>query len=163
MNWRTLKRVCVGSNWRNTLVRAAILAIVVFTVCTKAFKPFTVQGESMAPTYTTGDFGFINLLAYRWSEPERFDVVAVTIGGTRIMFLKRVVGLPGEKIEIRNGVVHVDGEPLDERYVRFNAGWVLKEQSVGMDEYFVVGDNRGMPIEQHRFGAVKRSRIAGRM
>ena len=163
MNWGKLKRACIGSNWRNTLIRAAILGIVTYTICTKAFLPFKVQGESMEPLYSTGDFGFLNALVYRWSDPERSDIVAIRISDRNVMFLKRVIGLPNEKLEIRDGVVYIDGEPLDEPYVEFNDRWNLQEHVMGADEYFVIGDNRGMPLRQHKFGRVKRSRIAGRM
>jgi len=145
------------------LIRAAIIGIVVYTVCTKAFLPFRVQGDSMLPLWETGDFGFVNVLAYRWSDPKRFDVVVVRMAGTKVMYLKRVIGLPGEKLDIRGGVVHIDGVALDEPYVKFNAGWTLKEQSIASNKCFVIGDNRGMPIKQHKLGKVERDRIIGRM
>ena len=163
MNWAKLKRACIGSNWRNTLIRAAILGIVTYTICTKAFMPFKVQGESMQPLYNTGDFGFLNALVYRWSDPKRSDIVAIRVAGRNVMFLKRVIGLPNEKLDIRGGVVYIDGKPLDEPYIEFNARWNLKQQAISADEYFVIGDNRGMPLEQHKFGKVKRFLIAGRM
>jgi len=163
MNWGKLKRACIGSNWRNTLIRAAILGIVTYTICTKAFLPFTIRGESMEPLYSTGDFGFVNALPYYWSDPKRFDIVAIKAPHKNVMYLKRVIGLPNEKLEIRNGVVYIDGEPLDEPYVEFNARWNLKEQSIAANKYFVIGDNRGMAKERHVHGAVERSNIAGRM
>ena len=163
MIWARLKRVCIGSNWRLTLVRGLILAVVVYLLCSFVFLPFRVQGDSMVPLYKTGDFGFINALAYRWSEPQRFDVVAIRMAGRNVMFLKRIIGLPGEKLEIRAGVVYTDGKRLDEPYVQSNAGWDLNEQSLDSDEYLVIGDNRGMPMRQHKFGKVERDRIAGRM
>ncbi len=155
--------MCVGSNWRTTVIRAAIIGIVAYTVCTKAFLPFMVQGDSMLPLYETGDFGFVNALSYHWSDPKRLDVVVVRMAGKKIMFLKRVIGLPGEKVDIRGGVVHIDGVPLDEPYLKNDIGWNLKEQSMGPNEYLVIGDNRGMPIEEHKFGKVDRSRLVGRM
>ena len=79
------------------------------------------------------------------------------------MYLKRIIGLPGETVEIRHGVVHVNGEVLAEPYLQLRGQWDLKNQSLSADEYFVVGDNREVPMHHHTFGRVKRRRIVGRM
>lgn len=157
-----LKRVCVGSNWRHTVVRAVILGALVYVVCSTIFLPVEIHGDSMLPLYRTGDYGFINILAYRWGPPRRFDVVAIRMAGKGVMYLKRVIGLSGETVEIRDGTVHVDGEPISEPYLQFTSNWNLNRQSLGGDQYFVVGDNRGMSIHHHKFGIVKRRRIVGR-
>lgn len=157
------KRLCVGSDWRHTLVRAAVVCVVVAAVGSTFFLPFQVQGESMRPKYRTGDYGFINAFAYRWTAPRRFDIVGIRMAGTRIMYLKRIIGLPGETVAIRDGIVHVNGEALDEPYVTLNAAWNLPNQSLTGDEYFVVGDNRGVPMHQHTFGKVERRRLVGRV
>ena len=158
-----LKRICIGSNWRHTLVRGAILAAVVYCVGAYGLMPFSVQGDSMLPRYKTGDLGTINALAYRWSDPQRFDIVAIRMAGKKVMLLKRVIGLPGETVEIRQGVVYVNGEKLDEPYLLYRGDWNLNLQTVAADQYFVVGDNRGMPADQHHYGKTKRDRIIGRM
>ncbi len=158
-----LKKICFGSNWRHTLVRAVILVALVYGLCSTIFLPIRVHGDSMLPLYKTGYRGFMNTLAYRWADPQRFDIVGIRMAGKRVMYLKRVIGLPGETVEIRDGVVHVDGEVLPEPYLQFRGRWNLRNQSLSGDEYFVVGDNRGMPIHLHTFGKVKRHRIVGRM
>jgi signal peptidase I len=157
-----LKKVCVGSNWRHTVVRAVILSVFVYGVCTTIFLPVRIQGDSMLPLYETGDYGFINILAYRWGDPQRFDVVAIRMAGRSVMYLKRIIGLPGETVEIRDGAIHVNGEALSEPYLQFKSDWDLEKQSLSGDQYFVVGDNRGMSIRHHTFGKVKRHRILGR-
>ena len=110
----------------------------------------------------TGDYGFMNTLVYRWGDPQRFDVVAVRMAGKRVMYLKRIIGLPGETVEIRDGIVRVNGEVLAEPNLQLRGHWDLKKQSLSGDQYFVVGDNRKVPIHRHKFGKVKRHRIVGR-
>jgi signal peptidase I len=160
----TLKRVCIGSNWRHTVVRGAVVAVLVYLICTEAFLPFKVSGGSMEPLYKTGDFGFLNALAYRWSDPQRFDIVAIEISGRKVMLLKRIIGLPGETITIRDGVVSIDGKELDENaYLKYRGHWNLEALKIGANEYMVIGDNRDMPSKQHQHGKVERRFIAGRM
>lgn len=158
-----LTRICIGCNWRRTLVRGALLVVVVFGLCSTIFLPIRVRGDSMLPMYETGDRGFMNTLAYRWAAPQRFDVVGIRMAGKEVMYLKRVIGLPGETVEFHDGVVYVNGEALAETYLLFRGRWNLRKQSLSDDEYFVVGDNRDMPIHLHKFGKVKRRRIVGRM
>lgn len=116
----------------------------------------------MLPLYQTGDYGFINTLAYRRGDPQRFDVVAIRMAGKGVMYLKRIIGLPGETVEIQGGTVHVNGKVLRESYLQFRSDWDLGEQALDDDEYFVIGDNRGMAIQDHKFGKVRRHRIVGR-
>jgi signal peptidase I len=77
--------------------------------------------------------------------------------------VKRIIGLPGERIAITRGQVEVDGTPLEESYVVHRRPWDLPEIALGPREYFVVGDNRGMNAVDHEFGGVDRDRIAGRI
>lgn len=87
--------------------------------------------------------------------------MAVRLAGWRVVYVKRIIGLPGERIAIRDGIVFVDGRAIDEPYVVRRAKWNVPELTLGPDEFFVVGDNRGMRMDQHEFGRVKRERIAG--
>ena len=79
----------------------------------------------------------------------------------RVYFLKRIVGLPGDTIEFRNGTLYVNGKAQEEPYVRYISDWNLPPRKVEPGHYYVVGDNRSQPIEQHRFGQVLASKIAG--
>ena len=117
----------------------------------------------MLPTYRDGGLYFVNRLAYLVREPRRGDVVAIRLAGPHVLFVKRILGLPGERVRIDGGIVHVDEKPIDEPYVIHRAAWIMRERRLGDREYFVVGDNRGMRIEQHELGAVDRDRIVGRM
>lgn len=160
-NW--LRTLTIGRNPRFTLVRAAILAVLTVVVFKSTLLPIRVSGGSMQPTYKESRINFINRLAYLRHEPRRGDVVGIRFAGRSLMLLKRVVGLPGETIGFANGRVTVNGEPLDEPYVKFPSDWERGPVQLGPDEYFVVGDNRSMPIENHTLGITKRERILGKI
>ncbi len=80
-----------------------------------------------------------------------------------MLYVKRIVGLPGERIEIVMGVVLVNGAPLLEPHVVDRAPWTTPGVTLGGDEYFVVGDNRAMAIENHDLGRTRRERIVGKL
>ncbi|HWP99870.1 MAG TPA: signal peptidase I [Vicinamibacterales bacterium] len=160
MTWRA---ILVGRRPRRTLVRVGVLLLVSFVALKWALLPVRAYGVSMAPTYRPGSLHLVDRLAYGFRDPSRGDVVAVRLAGTSVVYVKRILALPGERLAIRAGVVHVDGRPLDEPYVRERAAWELPETTLAADEYFVAGDNRAMRIEQHDLGKVRRERIVGRV
>jgi signal peptidase I len=163
-----IRILAVGRNPKTTLVRAAVLA----AVCVVAFKlvllPVRVEGISMTPAYADRSFHFVNRLPYLWREPERGDVVGIRLNppdgwsAPHIMYLKRVIGLPGETISFVDGRTLVNGQALDEAYVKGPCDWNAAPVTLQADEYFVVGDNRSMPKEQHTFGRTQRNRIVGK-
>lgn len=125
--------------------------------------PVRAEGISMQPTFQSGSFRLVNRLAFAARSPARGDIVAIRLAGTRVVYVKRVIGLPGERLGIVGGRVHVDGRPLDEPYVRHRRAWDFDEVTIGADEYFVVGDNRGMDLRDHVLGRVDAARIIGRV
>jgi signal peptidase I len=157
------KRVAVGRNPRRTLVRAAVLAVGAFLVFRFILLPVRIQGESMEPTYRNGSVNFINQQAYRYRKPHRGDVIGVKFSGKHLMLFKRIVALPGEAVAIEQGLVMINGQPLAEPYVKHRTNWVLSARRMGPEEYFVIGDNRGMPQQYHEFGAAEASRIVGKV
>lgn len=146
-----------------TLVRAVILAVLTVIIFKTAVLPVRVTGISMLPSYKDGRVNFINRLAYRKRNPQRGDVVGVRFAGPSIMLLKRVVGLPGERIGFSSGHVTVNGKPLDEPYPLLPSNWEREPVELAPDEFFVVGDNRTMPMKDHTFGIAKRERIMGKL
>jgi len=143
-------------------VRAVVLA----GLCVLGYK-FTllhirVEGISMFPTYQDRSAHFVNRLAYLWHEPQRGDVVSIRLAGYHVMYLKRIIGLPGETVAFANGKVLVNGEVLDEPYEKLPCDWNLPPEKLGPNEYFVVGDNRTMPQELHVFGKARRDQIVGK-
>jgi len=163
-----LRILAIGRNPRTTLVRAAIMAVVCVVFFKLVLLPVRVEGISMTPAYADHSVNFVNRLSYLWHDPRRGDVVGIRLtprqglSAPRIMFLKRVVGLPGEVISFVYGRVRVNDQPLDEPYEKGSCDWNRAPVTLGPDEYFVVGDNRSMPKEDHEFGKTQRSRIVGK-
>jgi len=156
--------ILFGRNPRLTLIRIGALVVSATIVFGWLLLPVRLAGISMLPTYQDGTLNFANRAAY-WGRraPARGDVVAIRMAGNSAFLVKRIVGLPGEEIAIADGVVLVDGQPLAEPTVVNRSKWNLKPVTLGADEYFVIGDNRAMPIEYHDLGRVKRERIVGKM
>jgi signal peptidase I len=152
-------RVLIGRRPRRTLARVVVLVVASFVAIKFLFIPVRVVGNSMSPTYRSGRFNLVNRLAFRWHEPRRGDVVAVRKEGTYTVLLKRVVGLPGERIAIRSGNVIVNGQPLAEPYARgHEVPGTRNEILLGQDEYFVIGDNRDVSV----YFTVRRDQIIGK-
>lgn len=152
-----------GKNPRRTAIRVAILVAGAYLVFGYILMPVRGAGISMTPTIESGDLIFINRLTYRFREPRRGDVVAVRMAGRSVVYVKRLLALPGERIRIDAGAVSIDGMAIDEPYARTRDDWWLRETTLGSDAYFVVGDNRTMPMEMHDMGTVPRARLIGPM
>ena len=105
----------------------------------------------------------MNRLAYLRHEPQRGDVVGIRLAGPHVMYMKRIIGLPGETIAFVNGRVLINGEVLDEPYEKYNCDWNLPPVKLATDEYYVVGDNRTMPAKYHTKGVASRDRILGKL
>jgi signal peptidase I len=157
------RRLIFGSNPRRTTIRVAVLALLSFILFKWVLLPVRAEGISMQPTYEPGTLHLVNRLSYGARGPGRGDVVAIRMPGGREVYIKRVVGLPGERVAIASGQLFVDSRPIDEPYVRNKRPWTLAEIALGPDEYFVIGDNRGMNLADHTFGRAHRSRIIGRL
>lgn len=123
--------------------------------------PIRVSGISMEPTYHDAALNLVNRMVYRLRQPARGDVVAIRLAGPHVLYVKRVIALPSERVAIVGGTVQIDGAPLAEPYVQHRQPWDYPEVVVGPREYFVVGDNRGMSAGNHDFGRVDARRILG--
>ena len=165
-----MRILAVGRNPKRTLVRAAVLAVVCVVVFKFVLLPIRVEGLSMAPTYSDHSVNFVNRLAYLWHEPRRGDVVCIRLtpsptngwSAPHIMYLKRIIGQPGEVISFVDGRVRINGQTLDEPYEKWACDWNTAPVTLGSNEYFFVGDNRTMPKEEHTCGKTERSRIVGK-
>ncbi|MCW5556635.1 MAG: signal peptidase I [Verrucomicrobiae bacterium] len=160
--------IAVGRNPRVTTVRLLVLVVLTVVTFHGAFYPIQVTGISMTPTYKDGERRWISPLLTRFQGLHRGDVVAIRTSGLEVLYLKRIIGLPGERIRIVRGEVHVNGEPLSEPYVapnRFRWNWPTNgsDRLLGAEEYLVIGDNRSMPANAHYFGVADRDRIVGKL
>ncbi|MCM1134866.1 MAG: signal peptidase I [Clostridium sp.] len=146
-------------------VAVLIAFVIVFTVGTR----ISVIGVSMEPALRSGQEVLINKLAYKLIAPKRGDVVAFLPNGNpnSHYYLKRVIGLPGEKIQIIGGYIYIDGELYaeDESYDKIaDAGIAETEITLADDEYFVLGDNRNASEDSRsgNIGPVSRDTITGK-
>lgn len=151
----------VGRRPARTVVRVAVLVVASAIVFRWVLIPIRTYGDSMLPAYSAGAFNVVNRAAYLWRPPARGDVVAIRLAGVHAVYVKRIVGMPGERVEIRVGTVFINDSPLDEPYLVNRGRWTLPEVMVPQDKYLVIGDNRNIPVEYHEFGLVERERIAG--
>jgi signal peptidase I len=155
----TVRRIIFGANPRRTTVRIAVLAVASVITFGWILVPVRADGDSMLPTYYSGNFTLINRMAYLKRSPQRGDVVAIRLAGRSVVYIKRVIALPGETISVVDGDVMIDSKPLFEPYVRHRGAWEHETVTLGPGKYFVVGDNRGTSDS----GVVDSERILGRL
>jgi signal peptidase I len=153
-------RLVVGRRPLRTLVRAGVVAGVAILLFKVLLIPIRVTGNSMEPTYQNGRVNFLNRYAYVRGAPRRGDVVGVQVEGSRLVLLKRVLGLPGELVAVLDGRVAIDGRILDESYVK-GIGQLRSRalRQLGEREYFIIGDNRGVS----EYGVVRFGEIKGKV
>lgn len=140
---------------------AAALAIA-FVIRTFLFEPVRVEGGSMSNTLLDGEIMFVTKPEYLSGDPERFDVVICHYpdrGNTN--FVKRVVGLPGDTVEIKDGYLYVNGEKYEEDYLTYRPNYTMSAYTVPDGMYFVLGDNRSNSNDSHIIGPVSRDMIIG--
>lgn len=126
--------------WIKALVLALLLAGVLRAVLV---QPYRVEGPSMETSLHNTERLFINRLVYRLHPPRRGNVVVIELPNEDITIIKRIIGLPGETIEIKDGSVFIDSERLEEPYLDQQTLDILYPVQIPEDHYFVMGDNRG--------------------
>jgi signal peptidase I len=148
--------------WARDLAVALVLALVIIVFL---YQPVKVEGTSMAPLLSDQERIFINKFVYRFEPIGRGDVIVFWYPLDRSKsFIKRVVGLPGESVEIRRGHLFVDAKEIDEPYVppNFFDGSSYGPIHLGMQEFFVMGDHRDSSNDSRVFGPVPRTSIYGK-
>lgn len=155
------KKSKLRSVWGVVLPCAIAAVIYLFTI-TFLFEPIRVDGRSMQNTLHDGEFMIATKLDYLLSDPSRFDVVICRYpgeGNTR--FVKRIVGIPGDRIRIAGGALLINGEAADEPYIDFPPNYAMEEVTVTEGRYFVLGDNRASSMDSHIVGQLTREQILG--
>jgi len=158
----SLSRAFGGSSLLREILETALLTLIIFLVLNTLTGRFQVRGSSMEPTLHDGQYLVVSKWTYWLQAPKRGDIMVFhPPNGLTDDYIKRIVGLPGEQIRIRQGEVLVDGVPLQEAYV-VNEGIYSGSWKLGSDEYFVLGDNRGNSSDSHMWGTLPRENIIGK-
>jgi signal peptidase I len=142
------------------VIPALVLALVVHLFLAQAT---VVYGQSMEPNLSAFQRLIIDKISYHLHSPQRNDIVVIDLPNMDEMLVKRVVGLPGETVELRNGIVLINGEPLDESFPHDFSLQTLSPLILGPLQYFVLGDNRGNSNDSRSFGPIQRDYIVGRV
>ena len=154
--------------WVKVIVVALILAWIIRSFI---IEPFVVEGASMDPTFSTGQYLIVDRISYRFETPKRGDVIVFQYpNDPRLDYIKRIIGLPGEEISINNGVTTIknsempNGFTLDESYVTESHKSYTNVTSLklGPTQYFVMGDNRAFSSDSRAWGPLDSSLIIGR-
>lgn len=158
--------------WRKTfvgeLVEVAIIAVVLFLLARVAVQNFRVNGYSMQPSLQTNEFILVCKVCYRVASPHRGDVIVFKYPYGNEDFIKRVIGLPGDRVTIHSGYVFVNGKRLNEGYIKAKPDYTMTtipdttSDVVPKNEYFVLGDNRNNSDDSHLWGPLPRRNIIGR-
>jgi len=146
-----------------TIIAAVVVTPIRFFVA----QPFIVEGESMDPTFSAGQYLIVDEITYRSHLPERGDVVVFRYPrDPSKYFIKRIIGLPEETVNISNGNVTVisslkkESIALNEPYIK-NTSFENSTEKLGKDEYFVMGDNRSNSLDSRSWGPVPKANITG--
>jgi signal peptidase I len=149
--------------WLRDLVETLLLAVIIFLLVNTLTGRYEVQSISMEPTLHEGQYLIVSKITYLFHSPERGDVIVLDPpnGKSTIPYIKRIVGLPGESIEVRDGRVWIDGTALNEPYISGPPSYRQK-RILGENEYMVLGDNRNNSSDSHVWGALPRENIIGK-
>lgn len=144
------------------IVETMILTLFIFWIVNTITGRFRIEGQSMEPTLHEGQYVLINKLSYWLVEPDRGDIIVLEFPNDHSRdFIKRIIGLPGDKIEIGNGQVKVNGVVLNEPYIKaapnYSGSWIVPE-----DNFFVLGDNRNNSHDSHSWSFLPRTDIVGK-
>ena len=149
-----------------TLGLSIVLALGIRTFVAEARY---IPSGSMEPTLEINDRLVVEKISYYFSPPERGDIVVFwppdnlfPEGERRDAFIKRVIGLPGDDVEITDGTVFIDGVPLDEDYIKAEPTYVWGPETVPEGAYLVLGDNRNSSYDSHSWGFVPEDNIIGK-
>lgn len=166
---RTSVLICFLKDIGSTAIYIVIIAVITVLLIQFVGQRTRVEGSSMEPTLSNGDNLIVDKLSYRFREPRRFDVIVFPDEReTDKYYVKRIIGLPGETVQIdENGCIYINGKELEESFglemIR-DAGSAKEGILLGEDEYFVMGDNRNNSKDSRseELGSVHRNTIIGR-
>lgn len=158
----------LGSAFKEIVIFLVLAVIIVLPVRLFVAQPFVVEGESMHPTFESGDYLIVDELSYHLHAPHRGDVIVFRYpNDPSVFYIKRIIGLPGETVNITNGQVTItktDGTTLtlDESYIVNEDATYSGSTVVGSGDFFVMGDNRPKSSDSRTWGLLPQKNIVGR-
>jgi len=144
------------------VLETLILSVVLFVSINIISARIRVDGDSMEPTLVSGEYVVVNRLSYRLGHPQRGDIIVFHFPrDPKEEYIKRVIGLPGDEVNVMNGLVYVNGQSLDENYLdvkmNYSGSW-----TVPTGQLFVLGDNRNNSSDSHDWGTVPMDYVVGK-
>ena len=149
------------SNLLREVVETALLTAIIFLIVNAVIGRFRIESVSMQPNLYEGEYVIVDKISYTLSTPQRGDIIVFEKVGQPDL-IKRVIGLPGDTVEVRPGQVLVNGTPLTEPYIANPPNYAFGPVHVEPGRYFVLGDNRINSSDSHVWGTVPRETIVGR-
>lgn len=143
------------------IIETLLLTFFIFWLVHNLVGRYRIDGSSMNPTLANGEYLLVNNLAYYLDEPERGDIIVFHHPNSELNLIKRVIGLPGDQIEISDEHIKVNGVILNEPYIQaepvYSGNWTVPE-----DQYFVLGDNRNNSSDSHSWQYLPEDHIVGK-
>ena len=151
-------------SWTVFGVKLVLMVLGIFLLTQLVIPPYVVKGESMEPSYFTGDHVITDRAIFKLLEkPQRDDVIILNEPDNNEVLIKRVIGLPGDVVQVQGNTVFVNNKPLDEPFIKYKTDYQLEAEVVPNGEYFVMGDNRSNSLDSHIFGFVPADNIISRV
>jgi signal peptidase I len=152
-------------NWKRfalDIIETIVLAVILYFGINAISARVRVDGFSMNPTLQNGEYVLVNRLAYQIDNPQRGDIIVFIIPTNQEQeLIKRVIGLPGETVSVRQNQVLIDGIPLEEAYIAqaplYSGEWIVPEGNL-----FVLGDNRNGSSDSHQWGVLPMENVIGK-
>jgi signal peptidase I len=156
-NWDTVKTVI------REVLETVILTVIIFFLIQTVVRNFRVVGTSMEPNLHDSQYLIVDKISYRLGEPQQGDVIVFEPPNRPGEdYVKRVVGMPGDLVEIQNGQVLINNQPIDEPYVVYGGSYSMAPRRVGVNELFVLGDNRNSSSDSHNWGMLAQDKVVGK-
>jgi signal peptidase I len=146
------------------VLAVVLIAIGVFLLSRATVQTSVVVGSSMEPSFEDGQRLLVNKVVYRFREPQRSEVIVFQPpSGHGPDFIKRIIALPGDTVEIKGGAVYINDRALDEPYIKAAPSYTMASEEIPEGEYFVLGDNRNNSNDSHSWGTLPQENIVGKV